>query len=87
MDSKNQSLLDRIEKALDSIRPFLKNDGGDIRIAEVTDDMVVKVILLGTCKSCPFSMMTLKNGIELAIKRDVPEVREVIAIEDNEEAQ
>jgi Fe-S cluster biogenesis protein NfuA len=80
----NDSLVERIDKALDTIRPFLKNDGGDVQIAEVTPDMVVKVVLLGACGSCPFSLMTLKNGIELAIKRDVPEIREVIAIQDDE---
>lgn len=80
----NDSLEERIEKALDTIRPFLKNDGGDVQIAEITPDMVVKVVLLGACGSCPFSLMTLKNGIELAIKRDVPEIREVIAIQDDE---
>lgn len=80
----NDSLVERIEKALDTIRPFLKNDGGDVHLAEITPDMVVKVVLLGACGSCPFSLMTLKNGIELAIKRDVPEVKEVISIQDNE---
>ena len=80
----NDSLVERIEKALDTIRPFLKNDGGDVQLAEITPDMVVKVVLLGACGSCPFSLMTLKNGIELAIKRDVPEVKEDISIQDNE---
>jgi Thioredoxin-like proteins and domains len=80
----NDSLRERIEKALDTIRPFLKNDGGDVQVAEITPDMVVKVELLGACGSCPFSLMTLKNGIELAIKRDVPEIREVIAIQNDE---
>ena len=80
----NDSLVERIEKALDTIRTFLKNDGGDVQLAEITPDMVVKVVLLGACGSCPFSLMTLKNGIELAIKRDVPEVKEVISIQDNE---
>jgi Fe-S cluster biogenesis protein NfuA len=80
----NPNVIERIEKALDTIRPFLKNDGGDVKIVEVTPEMVVKVVLLGACKSCPFSVMTLKNGIELAIKRDVPEIVEVIAIQEDE---
>lgn len=80
----NDSLILRINKALDSIRPFLKNDGGDVRVAEVTDNMVVKVVLLGACGSCPFNIMTLKNGIEQAIKREIPEVTEVIAIQEEE---
>jgi Fe-S cluster biogenesis protein NfuA len=80
----NDNLVERIEKALDTIRPYLKSDGGDVRIAEITPDMVVKVVLLGACRSCPFSLMTLENGIELAIKRDIPEIKKVIAIEEDE---
>jgi len=80
----NDNLVERIEKALDTIRPYLKSDGGDVRIAEITPDMVVKVVLLGACGTCPFSLMTLKNGIELAIKRDIPEIKEVIAIQEDE---
>jgi Thioredoxin-like proteins and domains len=77
-------LYERAEKALEAIRPFLKNDGGDVKIAEITPDLVVKVILLGACGSCPFSVMTLKNGIEQAIKREIPEVKEVISIQEEE---
>ena len=73
-------ILDKIEVALDEIRPFLQDDGGDINFIELTDQWVVKVKLVGACSSCNISMMTLKNGVEVAIKRAVPEVKEVVEI-------
>ena len=73
-------LLDKIEGALDEIRPYLEADGGDINLVEVTEKMVVKVKLLGACGDCNVSMMTMKSGVEQAIKRVVPEVKEVIDI-------
>ena len=76
----NKRILNKIEVALDEIRPYLKTDGGDISLVEVTDDYIVKVKLLGACGSCHVSMMTLKNGVELAIKNAVPKVKEVIEV-------
>ena len=73
-------IIDKIEEALTTIRPYLESDGGDINLVEVTDDMVVKVKLVGACSSCNVSMMTLKNGVEVAIKSAVPEVKEVIDV-------
>jgi|TARA_B110000444_G_scaffold71855_1_gene67576 Fe-S cluster biogenesis protein NfuA len=73
-------ILDKIEVALQEIRPFLQDDGGDINFIELTDQWVVKVKLVGACSSCNISMMTLKNGVEVAIKRAVPEVKEVVEI-------
>ena len=73
-------ILDKIEVALKEIRPFLQDDGGDINFIELTDQWVVKVELVGACSSCNISMMTLKNGVEVAIKRAVPEVKEVVEI-------
>ena len=73
-------VLDKIEVALQEIRPFLQDDGGDINFIELTDQWVVKVKLVGACSSCNISMMTLKNGVEVAIKRAVPEVKEVVEI-------
>ena len=73
-------ILDKIEVALQEIRPFLQDDGGDINFIELTDQWVVKVKLVGACSSCNISMMTLKNGVEVAIKRAVPEVNEVVEI-------
>lgn len=73
-------MLERIETALEKIRPFLITDGGNVRVLEVTEDMVVKLELEGACESCPMSHMTMKAGIEEAIKRDIPEVKEVVAV-------
>jgi Fe-S cluster biogenesis protein NfuA len=76
----DKTIIDKIEVALDEIRPFLAADGGDINFIELTDEMVVKVKLIGACESCNISMMTLKNGVEVAIKGAVPQVKEVIEI-------
>ena len=76
----DKRILSKITVALDEIRPFLEADGGDINFIELTDNWVVKVKLIGACSSCNISMMTLKNGVEMAVKRAVPEVKEVIEI-------
>jgi Fe-S cluster biogenesis protein NfuA len=68
------SLLERVEAALNTIRPYLETDGGNVSIEEITPDNVVKLKLLGSCGSCPMSIMTLKAGIEEAIKKAVPEI-------------
>ncbi len=67
----------RVEAALEKIRPYLVADGGNIELVEVTEDMVVKVRLTGACHGCPFSVQTMKAGVEMAVKNDVPEVKEV----------
>lgn len=72
-------MKEKIEEAINKIRPFLQKDGGDIELVEVADD-IVKVRLKGACGSCPMSAMTLKMGVEKAIKQEVPEVKEVIAV-------
>ena len=77
---KDKNILEKIEGALNKIRPYLEADGGDITLVELTDDMVVKVKLMGACSSCNVSMMTLKNGVEVAIKNALPEVKEVIDV-------
>ncbi len=74
------SLLERVEAALDSIRPYLETDGGNVSVAEITPDNVVKLQLLGACGSCPMSIMTLKAGIEQAIMKAVPEINGVEAL-------
>lgn len=79
LDNKS-SLLERINNSIDKLRPYLQSDGGDVIVEEVTDDMVVKVKLIGSCETCPFSLYTLKAGIEQALLKDIPEIREVIAI-------
>lgn len=74
------SLLDRVEAALDTIRPYLLTDGGNVSVEEITPENVVKLKLLGSCGSCPMSIMTLKAGIEEAIKKAVPEITAVEAM-------
>jgi len=74
------SLLDQVEAALDTIRPYLDTDGGNVSIEEITPDNVVRLKLLGSCGSCPMSIMTLKAGIEQAIKKAVPEITAVEAV-------
>lgn len=74
------SLLDQVEAALDTIRPYLLTDGGNVSIEEITPENVVKLKLLGACGSCPMSIMTLKAGIEQAIKKAVPEITAVEAL-------
>jgi Fe-S cluster biogenesis protein NfuA len=70
----------RVEKALEKIRPYLVADGGDISIVEITDDMVVKVEMTGACNGCPFSMQTLKAGVEMAVRNEVPEITQVVDV-------
>lgn len=73
-------LLAKVESALDSIRPYLEADGGNVSVEEITSDNIVKLRLLGACGSCPMSIMTLKAGIEQAIKRAVPEIEGIEAV-------
>lgn len=73
-------LLQRVEAALDTIRPYLEADGGNVSIEEITPGNVVRLRLLGSCGSCPMSIMTLKAGIEQAIMRSVPEIEGIEAV-------
>jgi len=75
-----ENYKDKIEEALDNIRPYLEADGGNVRVIDLTDEMVLKLELLGNCGSCPMSTMTLKAGVEEAIKKAVPEIKKVVAI-------
>jgi len=75
------SLVQKIEKALAEIRPYLESDGGDISLVEVTPDMVVKVQLHGSCQSCNVNQMTLKAGVEQSIKKYAPEIKSVVNID------
>ncbi|HEK20406.1 MULTISPECIES: NifU family protein [unclassified Mucilaginibacter] len=74
------SLNDQVEAALDTIRPYLEADGGNVSIEEITPENVVRLKLLGSCGSCPMSIMTLKAGIEQAVKKAVPEITAIEAI-------
>lgn len=73
-------LYDAVELALESIRPYLEADGGNVKVVEITEDKIVRLELLGACGSCPMSAMTFKAGIEEAIKREVPQVKGVQAV-------
>ncbi|MDD4148565.1 MAG: NifU family protein [Bacteroidales bacterium] len=75
-----EEIIKRIEKSIEEVRPYLQADGGDISLVEVTPDYIVKVKLLGACGSCPFSVQTLKLGVEDKLKKDVPEVKEVVSV-------
>ena len=77
----DQNILEKVEEALSQVRPYLESDGGDIRLIEVTDDYVVKVKLLGACSDCQVSMMTLKAGVEQAVKKVLPQVKEVVDVD------
>ena len=77
---KQQELLNRVEESLNSLRPYLKTDGGNIEVVELTDSMVLKLKLLGNCEDCPMSEMTMTAGVEDAIKKAVPEIQRVEAI-------
>jgi Fe-S cluster biogenesis protein NfuA len=81
-----EDLLRRIEEALDSVRPYLLADGGDVKLYDLTDDMVVRLELLGSCQSCPMSAMTFKAGLEESIRKAVPEVSKVEAVSEIETA-
>ncbi len=72
-------MRDRIEAALDKIRPALRADGGDVELVDV-EDGVVKVKLTGACGGCPMATMTLKMGVEKVVKEEVPEVKELVAV-------
>ncbi|MDA9952012.1 NifU family protein [Chitinophagales bacterium] len=73
-------ILARIEMSLDTMRPYLKNDGGNVEVVELTDDMNLKLRLLGNCGTCPQSIFTMKAGIEEAVLKSVPEVKNVEAV-------
>ncbi|MCT4687293.1 NifU family protein [Vallitalea sp.] len=73
-------MKDKVEQVLDQVRPGLQSDGGDVQLVEVTEDGIVRVELQGSCKGCPFSQLTVKNYIEKALKEQIPEIKEVQAV-------
>lgn len=73
-------LLARVNDSLNDIRPFLKVDGGNVEVVDVTDDNIVHVRWMGNCETCSMSAMTMKAGIEQAIRNKMPEIRGVIAV-------
>lgn len=74
---EKQDLEKKVIEVLDKIRPYLQNDGGDLRFVELTDDKVVYVELQGHCGSCPHALMTLKQGVEQAVIEEIPEIKAV----------
>ena len=74
------SLIERVENALDEIRPYLIKDGGDIKVVSIDNNNIANIELLGNCESCPMSPMTLKLGVEEAIKKNVPEINGIKTI-------
>lgn len=73
-------LLMKVEAALDSVRPYLETDGGNVKVVEITEDKTAILELLGACGSCPMSTMTFKAGLEEAILKAVPEIKKVEAL-------
>lgn len=72
-------MQEKVKEVLDKVRPSLQADGGDVELVGVSEDGIVTVKLTGACAGCPMSQMTLKNGIERILKREIPEVKEVVS--------
>ncbi len=80
MAKEKKTIKERVEAALEKIRPVLQADGGNVELVEVTSDVIVKVKLTGACYGCPMSQMTLKMGIGRMLKKEVPEVKDVVEV-------
>jgi Fe-S cluster biogenesis protein NfuA len=76
----NEELVAKVKNVLEQIRPYLQSDGGDVEYVDMTEDNVVNIRLLGMCGNCPHSRMTLKNGIEAAVVRAIPEIKSVESV-------
>lgn len=76
---ENLNILQKVEASLDRIRPFLERDGGNVKVVEISDEGMLSLEFTGACGSCSMSNMTFKNGIEENVKKDVPEIKSVIA--------
>lgn len=76
----DKALQDRVLNALETIRPYLKADGGDVELVKITEEGIVEVKLTGACTNCPMSSMTLRAGVERALIREVPGIRRVEAV-------
>jgi Fe-S cluster biogenesis protein NfuA len=80
MNLNNEELSVKVNECIDQLRPFLKDDGGDMELVEITADGIAKVRLLGACSDCSMSLMTLKAGLEDAVKKVAPQIKAVEAI-------
>lgn len=76
----SEEVKNEVIKALDRIRPYLQNDGGDITLVGIEDDKIVKVRLEGTCTNCSVNQLTLKSGVEMTVKEFVPQIEKVISV-------
>lgn len=76
----NKEIKEKVENAINYIRPYLQSDGGDVKLVSISPDLTIKVKLTGACSGCPFSLQTLKLGIEQAIRKEIPQIKEVIAV-------
>jgi Fe-S cluster biogenesis protein NfuA len=79
-ETNKEATQKKVLNVLEQIRPYLQNDGGDIEFVNLTDDMIVNVRLTGACGSCPYSTMTLKNGVESAVLKAIPEIKSVESV-------
>ena len=77
---EEKTIKERVEAALENIRPVLQADGGNVELVEVTPDGIVKVKLTGACYGCPMSQMTLKMGIGRMLKKEIPEVKDIVEV-------
>lgn len=75
-----ETLYQKVEAALDTIRPYLEADGGNVEVVEITSDQTLKIELKGACRTCNMSHMTMRSGIEETIRRSVPEIRNIISV-------
>ena len=80
-DSAEKSFEDKVKDAIEAVRPNLQGHGGDIEFVSVEEDNTVKVRLKGACSGCPGAMMTLKSGVERMLKQEIPEVKQVVAVD------
>ncbi|MFZ4465150.1 MAG: NifU family protein [Bacteroidales bacterium] len=80
MTEEKEILTTKVKNIIEQVRPYLQQDGGDISFVGITDDNVVNVELMGACGSCPYSTMTLKNGVENTIRKALPEIKSVEAV-------
>lgn len=80
MITAEQTLFDKVNRALDEIRPHLAVDGGNIEVVDITEDLVVKIKWMGNCEHCSMSAMTMRAGVEQAIKSKLPEIKAVEAV-------
>ena len=81
MTTTNEELITKVKNVIEQIRPYLQADGGDVEYIDMTEDKTVNIRLMGMCGNCPHSQMTLKNGIEAAVKRVLPEIKSVESVQ------